>query len=49
MVQIKITIFAPETDDISWICRYRIDWPSGIRSSFGVGFDAVQVLHLTLQ
>ncbi|MCJ2036982.1 DUF6968 family protein [Methylobacterium sp. J-068] len=48
-VPIKITMFAPEQDKSSWICRYKIDWPSGVRSSFGAGFDAVQALHLTLQ
>jgi hypothetical protein len=46
---VKITMFAPERDESSWLCKYTIDWPSGVRSGFAAGFDAVQALHLTLQ
>ncbi|GJD75313.1 DUF6968 family protein [Methylobacterium goesingense] len=46
---VQITMFAPEHDESSWLCKYTIDWPSGVRSGFAAGFDAVQALHLTLQ
>jgi hypothetical protein len=47
---VPVQLFAPERgQDGGWMCRYRIDWPHGLRESEGCGEDAIQALLLTLQ
>ena len=47
--QIDVSIYAPELVDGTWICRYKIDWPTQKRESFAAGVDSVQALCLALQ
>ncbi|MEE7502347.1 DUF6968 family protein [Methylobacterium mesophilicum] len=46
---VEVSIYAPESQDGVWVCRYTIDWPDQKRQSFAAGVDSIQALHLALQ
>lgn len=48
-VDVEIRLFKPTHEDGSWTCNYEIDWPTGIRKSYGSGVDAIQAMLLALQ
>jgi len=45
---IAVRIFAPQSDQDGWSCKYEIEWPEGKREGAAVGFDSVQALLLAL-
>jgi hypothetical protein len=45
---LPVRIFAPESDDRAWSCRYEIDWPEGLQVMNASGIDSVQALVLAL-
>ena len=46
--EIPIQIFAPEKQEVDWICRFEIGWPDGKLERYASGIDAVQALLLAL-
>lgn len=48
-LDVLVRIFAPETENAGWRCRYEIDWPEGTRARAAYGVDAVQALQLVMQ
>ncbi len=46
---VLVTVFAPEPDGKSWICRYEINWPAEKWTSFASGFDSAQALIIAFQ
>lgn len=46
---VGISIYAPESQDETWVCRYAIEWPGRTRASFAVGVDSVQAIYLAMQ
>ncbi|WP_338722630.1 hypothetical protein [Devosia sp. XK-2] len=45
----EVRVFKPEQDGSAWRCRYEIDWPRGMRKSFGQGVDGAQAIIIALQ
>jgi len=48
-IEIPIRIFAPEPQEIDWLCRVEIDWPDGKVARGAVGVDAIHSLELALR
>ncbi|MDI3471074.1 MAG: hypothetical protein OJF62_003137 [Pseudolabrys sp.] len=48
-IKIPIRIYAPERQDLHWICRFEIGWPQQTVERWGAGNDAIQALLIALQ
>jgi hypothetical protein len=47
-VSVPVCLFSPEKDDRSWVCRYTVGWPDGIKSGVAYGMDSVQALVVAI-
>jgi len=47
--RVPIRVYAPETKEDHWICRFEIEWPEGRAERWGTGSDAIQALLIALQ
>jgi hypothetical protein len=48
-IEVPIRIFAPEKQEVGWICRVDIEWPDEKLTRIAVGEDGVQALELALK
>lgn len=46
---VALRIFAPVSQDGSWMCRYELDWPDGTKAVQAGGIDSMQALVCALQ
>ena len=49
LINVPVTLYAPEGSGKHWHCRFTINWPNGVEESTTYGVDQFQAIILTLQ